>query len=204
MSRFDKAAKTWDQSDRRQIMAAEIAAVIHNNIHLDTSMQLLDFGAGTGLLTQHLADHVAKITAVDLSSEMLKVLQQRAEHWGTGKVETIHTDILKYQSTQHYDGIVSSMSMHHIQDLNALFKKFSSLLRPGGFIAIADLDTEDGSFHEDGNDGVFHFGFEQTDLTLLAQENGFEKISFREAHRIKKASGNAYTLFLMTAYKKRQ
>lgn len=59
--------------------------------------------------------------------------------------------------TERFDGIISAMALHHIKDTQHLLRTFTSHLHPGGFIALADLDREDGSFHTHGNEGVFHF-----------------------------------------------
>ena len=39
------------------------------------------------------------------------------------------------------------MTMHHIEDVSALVRTFRGMLKPGGWLAPVDLDTEDGSFH---------------------------------------------------------
>jgi hypothetical protein len=42
---------------------------------------------------------------------------------------------------------------HHVRDIGAMFRRFHEMVNPEGFIAIADLDKEDGSFHtEDPGD----------------------------------------------------
>ena len=201
MSRFDQKAKEWDSSERRRDLASNIAESIIKNVPLSKEMHLLDFGAGTGLMTKHLTPFVKNITALDFSSEMLKKLEENAKAWGGTKVSTVHSDILKYKSETQFDGIVSSMSMHHVQALEALFQKFSMLLRPGGFIAIADLDKEDGTFHDDGNEGVHHYGFEQALLTAVAEENGFRDVTFIEAYTFEKEDHRKYPVFLMRAYR---
>ncbi len=201
MSRFDKVAKEWDSSQRRQELAFNIAeAIIHTHL-LSKSMHLLDFGAGTGLLSRHLYAHVNRITALDFSKEMLKKLEENAKSWEGSDIETVHSDILHFNSNEQFDGIVSSMSMHHIEDIDALFQKFSALLKHRGFIAIADLESEDGSFHDHGNEGVFHFGFDEMTLTVIAKKYGFEAITFQRVHTVEKENNNTYPIFLISAVK---
>ena len=65
--------------------------------------------------------------------------------------------------------------MHHVPDTAALFKQWYELLLPGGLVAAADLDTEDGSFHGD-NTGVFHLGLDREHLKLLLLKAGFHDI----------------------------
>jgi len=68
------------------------------------------------------------------------------------------------------------MTLHHIKDVRGLLKRFHHALLPGGYIAIADLDKEDGRFH-DNHDGVFHHGFDRDELGLLFAEAGFRRPS---------------------------
>ena len=202
MSRFDKVAKEWDGSQTRQELALNIAKTLMEMVPLNKNMHLLDFGAGTGLLSRHLCPYVSAITALDFSKEMLVQLQENAKTWPECDITTQHSDILKYSSHQYFDGIVSSMSMHHIEDLDGLFQKFSTLLKKDGFIALADLELEDGSFHDHGDEGVFHFGFEQERLIEIAKRYGFKEIRFQPAHTILKENSKAYDVFMMAATKK--
>ncbi|MDA3945894.1 MAG: class I SAM-dependent methyltransferase [Helicobacteraceae bacterium] len=199
MSRFDKAAKEWDGSQLRQMLAFDIAKGIIESHPLTKEMKILDFGAGTGLLSKHLCAQVGHLTALDISKGMLEQLKENASAWDTCDVETVHKDILDYTPTEPFDGVVSSMSMHHIEDIDRLFQTFATILKPKGFIAIADLEVEDGSFHEYENEGVYHFGFEEEALTQIARKHGFTSVSFQTVHCVRKEDNREYQIFLMNA-----
>ncbi len=77
------------------------------------------------------------------------------------------------------------MTLHHIQDIESLFRKLYQSLNSGGFLAIADLDLEDGSFHTD-NSGVYHYGFEFNRLLKLAEDIGFIDLDIKSCGFIKK------------------
>ena len=190
---FDRRAATWDASDRRQALAQAVADAIQEHIPLRGNMRLLDFGAGTGLLTRRLAPFVGSVTAVDTSANMLKklteVLPNAAIHQG---------DIIEYDSNEAFDLIVSSMTMHHIRDIDALLAKLYNLLTPGGHIALADLAEEDGSFHDHGNEGVHHYGFNCDTLKKRAKNAGFKDIDCSIVHTVVKTKGE-YPIFLLTA-----
>jgi 2-polyprenyl-3-methyl-5-hydroxy-6-metoxy-1,4-benzoquinol methylase len=74
-----------------------------------------------------------------------------------------------------YHVIVNTMTLHHVRDPGILLSDFFRLLHPGGRVGVADLDTEDGSFHRD-NTGVFHFGFDRERLADLLRSVGFEEV----------------------------
>jgi len=195
---FKYKSKSWDMSSMRVQNAKSIANLIVNNIDFKDSMQVMDLGAGTGLLSYFIAPHVSKIIAVDNSPSMLEEFENKASEFDS-ETEVIQADISKDDLHRTFDGIISSMTIHHVEDTKALFSKLYNILNDGGFIAIADLDAEDGSFHSD-NTGVHHHGFDRKELETIAKEAGFKNIKFDLASTINKPHC-AFTVFLMTASK---
>ena len=184
-------------NSKRVKNAKAIANTIVNNIKLDKDMVLMDMGAGTGLLTYFVAPFVKKIVAVDNSPSMLKEFESKRDEFAC-ETDIILNNILTEESSEMlFDGIISSMTMHHIEDLSTLFVRLYAMLKKEGFIAIADLDSEDGTFHSD-NTGVFHYGFDREVLKSIAKEAGFRDVRFTTASTIRKPHGD-FTLFLMTA-----
>lgn len=196
---FSHKSKSWDMNSKRVGNAKSIAELIVKNIKLEKSMELMDFGAGTGLLSYFIAPYVSKISAVDNSPSMLLEFQNKCDEFSC-ETEVIEIDLSSELLERKFDGIISSMTIHHLEDTKALFSKLYAMLNEGGFIAIADLDTEDGSFHSD-NAGVFHHGFERETLERQAKEAGFREIGFELASTISKPQSE-FTVFLMTGLKK--
>ncbi len=192
---FDEKAATWDASQRRRELAKAIAESIKESVELKPNMHILDVGAGTGLLTREIISFVASVTGVDSSQKMLEKFEQIDK-----KCIPVHCDIIKYQSERPFDGVISSMTMHHIEDTREFFEKLNSMLKPEGFIAIADLEKEDGSFHNHGTEGVHHFGFDKEELFEFAKEAGFFEISIKEVYRVKKPN-REYPVLLLVAKK---
>ncbi|EIF51698.1 MULTISPECIES: class I SAM-dependent methyltransferase [Sulfurovum] len=195
---FAEKSKTWDMNSKRVQNAQGIAELIVNNIKLDKSMELMDFGAGTGLLSYFVAPYVEKIVAVDNSPSMLREFQSKCGQFSCN-TEVIEKDLSTDTLERKFDGIISSMTIHHLEDIPALFSKFYKMLDEHGFIAIADLDSEDGTFHSD-NEGVFHYGFDRHLLAEYAQKAGFKDVTFSLANKISKPHAE-FTVFLMTAKK---
>ena len=195
---FAHKSKSWDMNSKRVKNAKGIAELIVNNIKLDKSMELMDFGAGTGLLSYFIAPFVEKIVAVDNSPSMLKEFHSKCDEFSC-KTEVIEKDLSTETLDRKFDGVISSMTIHHLEDTAALLSKLYDMLDDGGFIALADLDSEDGSFHSD-NTGVFHYGFDRHLLTQHAQDAGFKDVTFSLASTISKPHAD-FTVFLMTAVK---
>jgi 2-polyprenyl-3-methyl-5-hydroxy-6-metoxy-1,4-benzoquinol methylase len=198
---FDKAAASWDEEPRRVKLAREVADAIINEAEPTREMDALDFGCGTGLLTLCLQPHLRSITGVDNSGGMLEVLERKIEEQGLANVLTVFLDVAKGERpTGRYHMIVSGMTLHHVADLPALFRLFSGLLLPGGCLCVADLDKEDGSFHDDPT-GVLHFGFERTALLEMLAGAGFTDIRAATAAVIHKSSSTRtrdYPVFLIS------
>ena len=195
---FAHKSKSWDMKSRRVQNAKGIAEHIVKNAKLESHMKIMDFGAGTGLLSYFIAPYVETIVAVDNSPSMLEVFKEKADEFEC-KTKVLELDLSKDDLDEKFDGIISSMTIHHLEDTKELFQKLYNLLEGNGFIAIADLDTEDGSFHSD-NTGVFHYGFEREKLEAIAKEVGFKNIRFALASTINKPHAN-FTVFLMLAEK---
>lgn len=196
--RFNEAAATWDKGDMRQMIARTVFQTIVSRISLLSNMKILDFGCGTGLLSFQVAQMVHNVTGVDLSEKMLEQLVMKNSE--SLCVKGLYRDILSEPLEDRFHGIVSSMAMHHVEDTSGLLKSFYGHLRKGGFIAIADLDAEDGTFHTHGNEGVHHFGFEREPLRILAENAGFSNVRFHHVHTIDK-SERSYPIFLLTAHR---
>lgn len=195
---FAHKSKSWDMNSIIVQNAKGIAELIVKNIKLNKSMELMDFGAGTGLLSYFVAPYVRKIVAVDNSPSMLLEFENKCDDFSC-ETEVIEKDLSSETLDRKFDGIISSMTIHHLEDIDALFSKLYTMLNDGGFIAIADLDSEDGSFHSD-NTGVFHHGFNRETLEKQAKEAGFKDIGFELASTITKPH-REFTVFLMTGVK---
>ena len=194
---FDQAAATWDQEDRRVALARDVAQAIAQRIPLSKQMAVLDFGCGTGLVSLDLGPRVGSIAGADSSPGMLKTLAEKAQAAGV-PVRPVPLDTSGGGDLGGpYDLIVSSMTLHHVADVPGLFRRLAQQLRPGGKVALADLDEEDGSFHEEGVP-IQHRGFPRERVQAWLKEAGFQDIQLRTAAITHKA-GKDYPVFLATA-----
>lgn len=193
----DKAAD-WDERPVPAQISEGVFAAIVARLSFDATQDVLDFGAGTGLLASKLAPHARRILAVDISAAMLEKLAAKPEL--AGKVEPICADIVAQPLSARVDRIVSAMAMHHVEDTDALLRALHLHLRPGGRLALADLDAEDGSFHPPGTEGVFHAGFDRAELARALEAAGFVEVAFETACVVHR-EGRDYPVFLATAAK---
>jgi putative AdoMet-dependent methyltransferase len=197
---FDNKADNWDEQSIPQQLSRTIGPAIIENIELSPDMEVMDFGAGTGLLTSHIAPLVKSVTAVDISAAMLDRLTAKPEL--KQKVTACCQDILHEPLDKTFDLVISAMAIHHVKETALLLQRFAEHLKPGGQIALADLDSEDGSFHPPQTQGVFHLGFDRETFSLFLHQAGFEAIRFLTAHIVEK-DGTDFPVFLVLANKKK-
>jgi 2-polyprenyl-3-methyl-5-hydroxy-6-metoxy-1,4-benzoquinol methylase len=203
---FDKEAVSWDEHPARVKLTKDIANVISRQIILTPEMDIMDFGCGTGLLTIQLQPLVHSIIGIDSSQGMLNVFNAKVVKLKLPNVRSQLVDLSKgHTLSGNYDLVVSNMTLHHIKEIGPLFNKFYSVIAPGGYLSVADLDLDDGKFHED-NTGVFHFGFDRAALRKVFIESGFDNIQDIDAAEVAKSGINGemrrFTMFLMTGQKR--
>ncbi len=203
---FDKGAASWDENPRRIRLAKDIAHAISKQIVLRPEMDIMDFGCGTGLLSVQLRPFVRSVTGFDSSQGMLNKFNMKIAELKLSKVNTVVVDLDKGGTlTGNYDLVLSSMTLHHIEQIEPLFHQFYKVIVPGGYLCIADLDLDDGQFHDD-NTGIFHFGFDRAALHKVFTEAGFDNVRDIDAAEVVKPGSNGetrrFSVFLMTAQKK--
>ncbi len=206
--RFDAAARNWDDNPRRMDLARRIFETLERNVPLSSDWRVLEIGCGTGLVSRPLAEKTASLLAVDTSREMLRMLEEKISAAGPGNVETVEGDISSVRR-EHEPGVpfnlvFSAMTFHHIVDPRLAVRQAHALLAEGGWLAIADLDKEDGCFHDDSNQEVHH-GFERKSFETMLREEGFREISFSTAASVTKINRagkeRIYTVFLAVSRK---
>ncbi len=202
---FDTAAPSWDENPGRVKLAGDVALAIIDTIPLSPTMDVLDFGCGTGLLTIHLQPHVRSITGVDSSAGMTSILDEKIRFMNLRNAKTLTLDLDRGGLLSgRYHLAVSSMTFHHVQDIPHLLAQLHSVLLPGGWLCVADLDPDQGRFHDD-NTGVFHFGFERDAQMAAFRHAGFEQVSCRTAATMTKISSDgqarSFTIALVSGRK---
>jgi ubiquinone/menaquinone biosynthesis C-methylase UbiE len=200
MATFDERARDWDTPERIA-RAAEVASAIRGALDLSGTERMIDVGAGTGLLGLALVDDVGSVTLADPSAGMIEVANEKLAGGSLPTVHAVHHDLIADPApADPFDLAVSMLVLHHIEDTAAALAGIHALLAPGGRIALADLDTEDGTFHSPEAEGIHHQGFDRSEIERLAGEAGFGDVATRTAMRIadEDSGGPGYPVFLLT------
>ena len=199
MSEFDTRARDWDKEKMHMDRSIAIAAELEKMIPINPFIKALEYGAGTGLLSFLLKDRFAEITLMDNSQEMIKVCLEKVEYFKTNHILPIRFDLEHKDFDGKFDIIYNQMVLHHVNDYEAIIYTFYSMLNPEGYLAIADLYSEDGSFH--GPDVKVHLGFDPEKLTEIFRNAGFKNIKYQTCFEVKRESGIKYPVFLLVGQK---
>ena len=184
----------------QHVLAGSLAAFVIETVKLDTTKTVLDYGCGTGLLSFLLSEKVKQIKAADTSSGMLDQIRNKLSQTKIRNIEPVIFDIeTQPLPNEHYDVIVSSMTLHHLNDVPGAIRKLCQLLKPGGSIVLADLCKEDGSFHTEVK--VPHFGFEPEEIERVLNSEGLKNIKTAIAFEITRNNKN-YPVFCACAKNK--
>lgn len=199
---FDSRAKTWDDDPMKTARADAVAREIRAQVTLEPQMSALEYGCGTGLLSFALREQFKHLTLADSSSGMLTVLEEKIKAGAIDHMSALKLDLASDPlPRERFDLIHSLMTLHHIDDTDGLLRALYALLKSPGYLCLADLDREDGSFH--GADFSGHQGFDRQTLQRQASEAGFRNIRFSTVFTIRKsvASGGEkdFPVFLMVA-----
>lgn len=202
MNEFDIKAAAWDLNPMHFARSEAVTKQITGIIPVSKSMSVLEFGAGTGITGFMLREYVKDITMMDNSPEMVKRIEAKIAEADAPNLHAIFYDLENNEWTgKKFDLLVTQMVLHHIADINKITGKFFKILNPGGFLAIADLCPEDGSFHGEGFTG--HPGFNPAELSQVIENQGFHNTSWDKCFTFSKKTGDSvtrsYDMFLLTA-----
>ena len=194
MNHFDAKASTWDDDPAKVERADVVAHKIQAAVPLERSMRMLEYGAGTGLVTQALRDSVGPVTLADTSAGMRGVMRAKVAAGALTDARVWDLDLATRPiPDERFDLIVSVLTLHHIEDVQAVLSGCAELLDENGTLCVVDLDEEDGSFH--GVDFEGHRGFKRSAFASQLAATGFTDVVFRDCHHIVRDGVN-YPLFL--------
>lgn len=129
---FDRLAPLWDAD---MIRSDEIISIILDNANVTAGTHVLDVACGTGvLIPDYLARNVASVTAIDISSEMVKIAQSK---FPQENVRILCGDVENTPFESKFDSIVVYNAFPHFPNPEGLIAVLSDLLEEGGTLTVA-------------------------------------------------------------------
>lgn len=147
---FDGRADSWE-AERQDYYSDAVREAVMQRGRFGADDVVVDYGAGTGFLTQGLVTAgVARVVAVDVSANMLFELGER---YGSRVEVRLADGGLLPLSDAEATGVVANMVLHHLDDPPFFFQECRRVLRPGGRVVLTDMVSYDApAFTRDQHD----------------------------------------------------
>ena len=149
----DVAARDYDSkwgitfsAGGQELVAAKLHKALGSSASGAPFERALEIGAGTGYFSLNLlqAGVVREAVCTDISRGMLDELERSAERLGV-RVETARCDAQALPfADDSFDLVFGHAVLHHLPDLDAAFREFRRVLRPGGQVAFCGEPSEYG------------------------------------------------------------
>lgn len=175
---YDQWAEQYDinQNKTRDLEAVSLRWAL-SGLHFKRTLEI---GCGTGKNTEWLQTISDEILAVDLSNEMLAIAKTKVS---SDRVTFQQADINKSWNfaTGTFDLVTFSLVLEHINELQPVFEKVYSVLKPGGKVYIGELHpfkqysgTKARFNTKQGAQMVTCFNHHMSDFTAGSKHVGFD------------------------------
>ena len=186
MSKIWNAAE-YDVSRRRLIPCYDLfygtAVELASRTVKDKDPSILDIGAGTGLLSEHVLQKfpTANLALLDESAEMLAKAQIRLEQYKPKVFVQAMTSALP---SEKFHAVISSLAIHHLSDKDkkGLFKRVFDILEPGGIFInaeqiLGETPWQQSLFEETHLDGARALGSSEEEIQAAVERMSYDKCS---------------------------
>ena len=167
--------------------AKEMADEIKSCIKLNKESIFFDFGTGTGLVGLNFINDVKYVIFEDISEVMLDYLEYKCQNQNI-KNYTIFKGVMEdYNNCDiKVDLITAGLVLHHIEDLQSLFKCFLKIMKPKAYLCLTDLKKNAPMFniHSHHAHHMPHKGFSPEELCKELEKAGFIKTEIKPASNI--------------------
>ncbi|GAA0410165.1 class I SAM-dependent methyltransferase [Paenibacillus motobuensis] len=134
---WDKTASKYDQLEMKDEQSY-INIIKRTKTYLKISDIVLDYGCGTGLISNEIAEYVKGIHAIDISSKMIGIAEKKAKERNIANINYSHSTIFdeRYKKGS-FDVILVFHVLHLLEDEHIVLQRMNELLKPGGLLISA-------------------------------------------------------------------
>lgn len=143
---WDEYAENWDVDPSVEQYAKNAFSELLDSININ-GLTVLDFGCGTGALTQLMSPSAESIVGIDPSSEMIKLLDKKALNNVTSICDYLSSELVQNfpELENKFDLIVASSVCGFLPDYEMTLSLLKSLLKKDGLFVQWDWLSEDDS-----------------------------------------------------------
>lgn len=143
---------------------------------IDGTLTVGDLGCGTGQVSELLAPHVARVIAVDGSTDMVQAARRRLK--GTANVDVRRGDMEALPIDEgQLDVAILALVLHHVPEPAHALAEVSRVLRPDGRVLMVDMLPHDREEYQQQMGHVW-LGFSEKTMARHFEAAGFEKPTF--------------------------
>ncbi|QTH42753.1 class I SAM-dependent methyltransferase [Cohnella sp. LGH] len=134
---WDKTASQYDQIEMKDGQTY-LQIIQRTKAYLEISNVVLDYGCGTGSISNEISEDVKEIHAIDLSSNMIAIAEKKANERNVANIHYTHTTIFdeRYKAGS-LDVILAFHVLHLLEDEQIVLQRINELLKPGGLFISA-------------------------------------------------------------------
>jgi ubiquinone/menaquinone biosynthesis C-methylase UbiE len=170
---FDDVAQQWDTM-RKGFFSENVRTKSLTIANIQPGQLAADLGAGTGFITEGLAQKGIKVIAVDQSAEMLATMQRkfvemRGIEYRQGTAENLPIE------DRTVDYAFANMYLHHVESPADAIKEMARILKPAGKLVITDLDEHQFEFLRTEQYDRW-MGFKRSDVSRWFTEAGLHNV----------------------------
>ena len=132
---FDAMAQGWDANQEHNERTIDFILSVAG---VSEGKHILDVACGTGILFPDYTDRGAKVTGVDISSQMLRVANEKFPD-----IKTLCVDAENYAFSEKYDAVMIYNAFPHFINPQKLFANLSSALNDNGRLTVAHGISEE-------------------------------------------------------------
>ncbi|GAA4840635.1 hypothetical protein GCM10023310_18190 [Paenibacillus vulneris] len=134
---WDRTASQYDQIEMKDEQTY-LQIIQRTKTHLKISNVVLDYGCGTGLISNDIGEDVKEIHAIDISSNMIAIAEKKAKERNITNINYAHATIFdeRYKKGS-FDVILAFHVLHLLEDECIVLQRMNELLKPGGLLISA-------------------------------------------------------------------
>ncbi len=150
LDKFDELAQRWwdPQGPQKALHAlnpARLGYVAERTKLADAAV--LDVGCGAGLLSEAMAQAGARVTAIDLAPNLLKVARLHGLETGiTVDYRETSVESLADAVPASFDAVTCMEMLEHVPDPASIIEACARLLKPGGRLFVSTLNRTPAAF----------------------------------------------------------
>ena len=180
---WDDSADTWDTNDDVIYYSEKAYESLVKIINID-GQRILDFGCGTGLLSERMSPLASSVVAIDTSSKMVNVLKYKKLSNVTPLSTSLTQELISKNSVfaKKFNIVVASSVLSFVPDYESTLRLLKSALVTDGLLVQWDWLAQDSDPE---------FGLSENTIKNTLTDVGFSDIVLKKPFSISFEKGDS-------------